>query len=160
MKLLRCAAIALSLIAFAPAYAAGDEPTPVPVINAPTNPADTVAWKTYVSAVVEKIVTPDQSKRIFATFVEYGSDEEKAALHVDFIKNFVGRGIAEGTLILFASPDSPLMATIVEQACANPPKPNMLKGISVIFIGQKAEERRVKAAVRAWGASFTFHEAK
>ncbi len=160
MKLLRCTAIALSLIAFAPAYAAGDEPTPVAVVDAPTNPADAVAWKTYVSAVVKKIVPADQSTRIFATFVEYGSDEEKTARHVEFIKNFVGRGIAEGTLILFASPDSPLMATIVEQAFANPPKPDMLKSINVIFIGQKAEEERVKAAVGAWGASFTFYEAK
>lgn len=160
MKLLRCTAIALSMIAFAPACAAGDEPKPVAVFDAPTDPADTVAWKTYVSAVVTKIVGADQSRPIFATFVEYGSDEETTARHVEFIKNFVWRGIAEGTQILFASPDSPLMASIVEQAFANPPKPNMLKGINVIFIGQKAEQKRVKAAVSAWGASFTFYEAK
>ncbi|MBK8069555.1 MAG: hypothetical protein IPK27_18610 [Rhodanobacteraceae bacterium] len=150
---LACALIGLAACEQAP-------PPPDPAASAPTNPADAVAWKTYVSAVVKKIVPADQSKRIFATFVEYGSDEAKTARHVENIKNFVGRGIAEGTLILFASPDSPLMATIVEQAFANPPKPDMLKSINVIFIGQKAEEERVKAAVGAWGASFTFYEAK
>jgi hypothetical protein len=134
-------------------------PPPDPAKTVPTNPADSAAWKSYVSAVSKTYVPADQSSRIFATFVEHNQDEEKNARTVENINNFIGRGIADGTTILFASPDSPVVAEIIEKAFANP-NPTLLKGIRVIFIGQKAEEERVRAAVTAWGATFVFHEAK
>ncbi len=134
-------------------------PPPDPAKVVPTNPGDSAAWKAYVSAVSKSYVPADQSSRIFATFVEYSQDEEKTARTVENINNFISRGIAEGTTILFASPNSPLVAEIVEKAFANP-NPVLLKGIRVIFIGQKAEEERVRAAVTAWGATFVFHEAR
>jgi hypothetical protein len=134
-------------------------PPPDPAKIVPTNPSDSAAWKKYVAAISKTYVPADQSSRIFATFVEYGQDEEKTARHIENTKNFIGRGIAEGTTLLFASPDSPLMANIVEQAFADP-RADLLKSIRVIFIGQKAEEERVRTAVTAWGATFIFHEAK
>jgi len=141
---------------------AGCEEPPAPVDPAksvPTSPSDSVAWKKYVSAVSKNYVPTDQNSRIFATFVEFGQDEEKNARTVENIKNFIGRGIAEGTTILFASPDSKLMADIIEKAFAEP-QPNLLKSIRVIFIGQTAEKDRVDAAISAWGATLVFHEAK
>lgn len=153
------ASVALACALFTLGACEKAAPPPDPALNVPTNAADSVAWKAYISAVVKKMVPADKSKRIFATFVEQGQDEEKNARTVENIKNFVGRGIADGTLILFASPDSALMADIVEKAFVEP-RPDLLKGISVIFIGQKTEEERVRTAVTAWGATFLFHEAK
>lgn len=150
---LACALFALGACQEAP-------PPPDPAATAPSNPADTVAWKTYLSAVVKKIVPADQSKRIFATFLENAASEELKARTLENVKNFIGRGIAEGTLILFASPDSEQMAAFIELAFAEPPKPDMLKGISVIFIGKATEQERVAAAIAPWGATLVFHEAK
>lgn len=154
------AALALSCALFALGACSEPPPPPDPAASAPTNPADTAAWKTYVGAVVKKIVPADQSKRIFATFLENAASEELRTRTLENVKNFIGRGIAEGTLILFASPDSEQMAAFIEQAFAEPPKPDMLKGISVIFIGKSAEKDRVAAALAPWGATLTFHEAK
>ena len=137
-------------------------PPPDPAKIVPTNPSDSAAWKKYVAAISKTYIPAaqaDQNSRVFVTFVEYGQDEAKTARHIENTKNFIGRGIAEGTTLLFASPDSPLMASIVEQAFADP-RPDLLKGIRVIFIGQKAEEERVRTAVTARGASSVFQEAK
>lgn len=153
------ASVALACALFTLGACEKAAPPPDPALTVPANASDSVAWKTYITAVTKKMIPADKSKRIFATFVEFGSDEAKAARTVENIRNFVARGIADGTLILFASPDSPLMADIVEKAFVEP-KPDLLKGISVIFIGQKAEEERVRTAVTAWGATFVFHEAK
>ena len=137
-----------------------EPPPPVdPTKSVPASPSDSVAWKKYVSTISKNYVPADQSSRIFATFVEFGQDEEKSARTVENIKNFIGRGIAEGTTILFASPDSKLMADIIEKAFAEP-QPNLLKSIRVIFIGQAEEKDRVDAAITPWGATLVFHEAK
>lgn len=157
-RLLACLALACALLALGACQEA--PPPPDPAANAPANPADTLAWKNYVSAVVKKIVPADQSKRIFATFLEHAASDELKTRTLENVKNFIGRGIAEGTLILFASPDSEQMAAFIEQAFAEPPKPDMLKGISVIFIGKAAEQERVAAALAPWGATLIFHEAK
>lgn len=153
------ASVALACALFTLGACEKPAPPPDPAKIVPANPADSAAWKTYVSAVSKTYVPADQSSRIFATFVENGQDAEKSARTVENIKNFISRGIAEGTTILFASPDSPLMTDIIEKAFAEP-KPELLKSIRVIFIGQKAEEERVRAAVTAWGATFVFHEAR
>lgn len=143
------------------ALGACEKPAPPvdPASVVPTNPQDSLAWKKYAAFVSKTLVPADQSSRIYATFVDYGSDEEKSARTVENIKNFIGRGIAEGTTLLFASPDSKLMADIIEKAFAEP-KADTLKSIRVIFIGQKDDQERVRAAVTAWGASYVFHEAK
>lgn len=153
------ASVALACALFALGACQEAAPPPDPAKTVPVNPGDSAAWKAYVSAVSKTYVPADQSSRIFATFVEFNQDEEKTGRTIENIKNFISRGIAEGTTILFASPNSPLMAEIVEKAFAEP-RANLLKGIRVIFIGQKAEEERVRTAVTAWGASFVFHEAK
>lgn len=156
-RLIAPIALACALLTLGACQEAAPPPDPAKVV--PANPADSVAWKAYVSAVSKTLVPADQSSRIFATFVEHNQDPEKTARTVENIKNFIGRGIAEGTTILFASPDSPVVADIVEQAFADP-KADSLKTIRVIFIGQEAERERVRAAVTAWGANFVFHEAK
>lgn len=156
-RLIASIALACALLTLGACQEAAPPPDPAKVV--PANPADSVAWKAYVSAISKTLVPADQSSRIFATFVEHNQDEEKNARTVENIKNFIGRGIAEGTTILFASPDSPVVADIVEKAFADP-KADSLKSIRVIFIGQKAEEERVRAAVTAWGATLVFHEAK
>jgi hypothetical protein len=153
------ASVALVCALFALGACQEAAPPPDPAKTVPTNPADSAAWKAYVSAVSRNYVPADQSSRIFATFVEHAQDEEKNTRTVENIRNFISRGIADGTTILFASPDSVVVTEIIEKAFAEP-NPTLLKGIRVIFIGQKSEEERVRAAVTAWGATFVFHEAR
>jgi hypothetical protein len=128
-------------------------------VTKPANPADTEGWKKYVSAVVKSYVPAGQNARFFVTFAEANQDADKTARLVENTRNFLLRGVAEGTLLPFASPDSKLMADIVEKAFAEP-QADKLKGSKVLFIGSPEEQERVKAAVTPWGAEFVFHEAK
>lgn len=128
-------------------------------VTMPTNPSDTEAWKKYVAAVVKTYVPPGQNARFFVTFAEANQDADKTARLIENTRNFLLRGVAEGTLLPFASPDSALMAEIIEKAFAEP-QADKLKGSKVLFIGKPEEQERVRAAVTAWGAEFVFHEAK
>lgn len=128
-------------------------------VVAPGDRNDTEGWKKYVQSVVRGYVPEGQNARFFVTFAEADQDEEKTGRVVENTRNFLLRGVAEGTLLPFASPDSALMADIVERAFANPQE-GKLKGSKVLFIGNKAESDRVREAVAAWGADFAFHEVK
>lgn len=156
-RLLSALALASALLALG--ACSEPPPPPDPAASAPTSPGDTAAWKTYVQAVGKKIVPADQSKRVFTIFLEHSISDDLRARTLENVKSFVGRGIADGTLMMFASPNSEQMAVFIEEAFAAPPKPDMLKGISVIFIGKASERERVATALAPWGATLIFHEA-
>lgn len=128
-------------------------------VTAPANPADSTAWRKYVQAVAKTYVAPDQNARFYAIFVDYQQDAEKTARQVEQIRTQIAPGLAQGTLLMYASPDSALMAEIIEKAYENP-RADALKGTKVIFVGKPEDAERVKTAVTAWGAEFVLHEAK
>lgn len=128
------------------------------VVTAPTT-NDTEAWRKYVTAVVKGYVPAGQNARFFVTFAEANQDADKTSRMIENTKNFLSRGVAEGTLLPFASPDSKMMADIIEQSFAEP-QADKLKGSKVLFIGKAEDQERVRTAVTAWGAEFVFHEAK
>lgn len=125
----------------------------------PTDINDTEGWKKYVQDVVKTYIPAGQSARPFVTFVEAAPTEERTNQFITNTRNFLLRGVAEGTLLPFASPDSALMADIVEQAFREP-QAGKLKGSKVLFIGTAEYRDRVREAVTAWGADFAFHEAR
>ncbi len=156
-KWLLCALLGLSVLSLAACQQ--EAPKTESLIVMPTNPGDTEGWKKYVSAVVKSYVPAGQNARFFVTFAEANQDAEKTARLVENTRNFLLRGVAEGTLLPFASPDSALMADIVEKAFAEP-QVDKLKGSKVLFIGKSEDQERVRTAVTAWGAEFVFHEAR
>ncbi len=154
----RVLAFATLLCAFTLAACQKEAP-PVAVVTVPTSVTDTAGWKKYVTEVVKTYIPAGKNARPYVTFAEGNQDADKTARQVENTRNFLTRGVAEGTLLVFAAPDSPTMAGIVEQAFAEP-QADKLKGSKVLFIGNAAEQERVRAAVTPWGPEFVFHEMK
>lgn len=153
------ASISLACVLFTLAACQPEAPKEAPAAMAPTNPTDTAGWRKYVQEVAKTYAPGDKSQRFYATYVEHDQDVEKNKRVVDNIKNQIAPGLAEGTLLLYASPDSSIMADIIVEAFAEP-RANALSTTTVIFIGKPQDQERVRAAVGAWGAGFKFHEAK
>jgi outer membrane biogenesis lipoprotein LolB len=126
-------------------------------LSVPTNPADSAAWRKYVQAVAKIYAPADKSARFYAIYTDYQQDPEKSARQIEQIRSQIAPGLAPGTLLMYASPDSALLADIIEKAYENP-RADALKGTKVVFVGKAAEAERVKAAVSAWGAEFVLHE--
>ena len=71
----------------------------------------------------------------------------------------VARGIIAGNMLAYASPASAKMADIVIASFKDVPADTM-KGVRVLFIGDAADDPRVKAAVAPAGVDYVFIEAK
>ena len=71
----------------------------------------------------------------------------------------VQRTVLPGNMLAFGSPDSAKMADLIVTAFTGA-EPTALKGSQVLFIGNPADNERVKAAVEAAGAKYIFVEAK
>lgn len=71
----------------------------------------------------------------------------------------VERTVVPGNMLVFASPDSARMATLIETAFQNAEEGTM-QGVRVLFIGNAQDSDRVKAAVEASSAEYRFFEAK
>lgn len=125
----------------------------------PADASDTTAWRKYVQAVAKSYAPADQNSRFYATFVEHNQDAEKNKRVVENIRNQIAPGLAENTQLLYASPDSAIMADIIVEAFASP-RADALKTVRVIFLGKPEDQERVRAAVSAWGADMVFHEIK
>ena len=69
------------------------------------------------------------------------------------------RGIIEGNMLVFASPDSEKEVEMIEAAFKSVPAGGM-KGVKVVFIGTGVLGERVKAAVEPAGVNYIFEEAK
>lgn len=136
-----------------------EAPKQDPALTMPTNPADAMAWKKYAGNVAKLYAPKDKSGRIYSIYVDHQANEEQIKQRIDQIKNQIAPGLAEGTILLYASPDSKVMADIIVGAFVEP-RADALKGTSVIYLGKAEDQDRVRAAVTAWGAAFTFHEAK
>lgn len=157
-----------ALLAFAAVTlgACKKEDTAAPVVeaaplSAPSDPNDNSAWKAYLKQVIERnyggvtgqtyaYYLPGEGSAEFAG--EYDRLLEKATADA-------GRGIIEGNLLAYGSPASAKMADLVVGAFEGV-APSTMKGVKLIFIGNPADNARVKAAVAPAGVDYVFIEAK
>ena len=140
------------------------EEAPKETVAAPlTAPAgdDIAAWRAYVSDAVTRnmggvsnqpyvYLLPGESSEGFE-----GSYERLA----EKAQTDVARGIIAGNMLAYASPASARMADIVIASFKDVPADTM-KGVRVLFIGDAADDPRVKAAVAPAGVDYVFIEAK
>ena len=131
-----------------------------PTLAVPTG-NDTEAWKAYVQQQVNLELKGEFMRgRPYIYFVPAGEDEETMRQYnaqLDSVAGAVARGIQSGSMIVFASPDSVRLATLVEESFKLA-APNSLKGVRVLFMGKAAERERVTAAVAPSLATFKFIE--
>ena len=131
---------------------------PVAVLSPPTdNNIDT--WKAYVQQQVNLELKGKYMRgRPYIYFVPMGEDEESQRQYtaqLDSVAGSVARGIQSGSMIVFASPDSAKLATLVEESFKLA-APKSLKGVRVLFIGSASERDRVTAAEAPSEATFKF----
>lgn len=133
-------------------------------VKAPlTRPAtnDDAEWGTYLSDVVTRNMG-DITRSPYLYYLP-GSDSpgfEGARLRLqEEVEIAMQRGIVEGNLVAFGSPESTMMADIVVGAFAKV-DPGSMNGVELLFIGDAADNERVKAAVEPAGVNYKFVEAK
>lgn len=124
----------------------------------PASKSDTQAWNAYLSSILSKHLQGMKADSPFAYMIPAGdSDADKAARQrqEQAINQTVQRGVLPGNLLAFAGADSKTTADIVVQAFQGAQK-NSMKGVIVLFIGDKADEQRVQQVVAPTGAKFRF----
>ena len=155
----RLLALVALFLAFSTLTACQKEAPVVAEVTAPTSAADTAGWKKYLTVLIKTYLPKDKNSRAYTIFADANQDAEKTARQVESTRNFLLRGVAEGTMLVLVSPDSAVIATVVEQSFAEP-QTDKLKGSKVLYIGNSTELERIRAAVTPWGPEFVFHELK
>lgn len=132
-------------------------PVPVPTTN------DDNEWAAYLQDVVRRNLGDIRRSPYLYYLPASGSAgfEGAYARLGEQMTTDLMRGIVEGNMIAYGSPESAKMADLVVQAFTEAKvAPGAMKGVRVLFIGGPADAERVKAAIAPTGASFEFIEAK
>ena len=122
---------------------------------------DDAGWRKYLQAVAVQNMG-NITNNPFLYYLVPESDPEfndKYGRQVEAATTTISRGVSPGNMLAFGSPDSTMMGDLVVKAFEGA-KPDALKGSQVLFIGNAADNDRVKAAVEAAGAKYIFVEAK
>ncbi|WP_411832624.1 hypothetical protein [Pseudoxanthomonas mexicana] len=129
-------------------------------LTAPTG-TDDAAWKTYLQEVVINNMGPITNTP-YMYYLPAENDPEfeaKYGRQLEQAKGAMARGITAGNLIAFGSPASARVADLAV-ASFEGVEADTLKGVRVLFIGDAADNARVKVAVEPSGAEYVFVEAK
>jgi hypothetical protein len=122
---------------------------------------DISAWRSYVSdAVTRNMGGTSNQPYVYLLPGESSEDFEGSYERLaEKAETDVARGIIGGNMLAYASPASAKMADIVVASFKDVPADTM-KGVRVLFIGDAADNERVKAAVSPAGVTYVFIEAK
>ena len=157
-RLLLIACLALSVAA------CKKEEAPVKAVAAPlTAPttADDTAWGAYVTDVVKRnIGNITNSPYVYYLPAEDSPDFQGGYDRLlEKAEGDLARGILEGNMLAFASPASAKMGDFIVTAFTGI-DPGSMKGVKVLYIGNAADNERVKAALAPTGVDYVFVEAK
>lgn len=129
-------------------------------VSKPADPNDSAAWGKYLSQVLSQNMQGMTADRPYPYLVPGGdSDEanEQRERQLDNVSTIISRGVTPGNLIALGGPDSSKTADFTVQALQNS-QPGALKGVIILFIGDKADQQRVADAVKPTGAKLRFVE--
>ena len=132
-----------------------------PAVTRPADNNDEQAWGLYLSDVVTRNMG-DISNNPYLYYLPSSESAGFEGAHErlkEEIEVAMQRGIVEGNLIAFGSPESTMMADIVVGAFGKVDAGSM-KGVKLLFIGDAADNERVRAAVEPAGVNYQFIEAK
>jgi len=152
--------IACLVLPFAACKKEEAAPVEKPPVAVPTTD-DKAAWQAYLQDVVprhmEGITNAPYIYRVPAT--ENPQDPEEYQRLLDKAKTDVARGIIKGNMLAYAGLDPAKTADLVVEAFKDV-QPNTMKGVRVLYIGDAANNERVKAAVEPAGVEYVFVEAR
>ena len=159
-SVLAAATLAVALTACKKEAPVADEAAEKKVLTAPAKDDD-AGWKAYLPAVVQENMGTITNNP-FLYYLPPESDPEFAAKYerqVEAATTAMARGVQKGNLLAFGSPASARMADLIEVAFKDVPADTM-SGVRILFIGDAADNPRVKVALEPSGAEYVFVEAK
>jgi len=150
-------------------------------VSKPADPNDIKAWQAYLSQVVEENMgditntpyayfVPDVPVQVAAAgasaakagkagtaAVPASASSAEATLGrvQDQLNEVVQATVLPGNMVAAGGPNSATTAEVLENAFKQA-SPGSFKGVVVLFVGDKADEAAVKAAVEPSGATFKF----
>ncbi|WP_066096005.1 hypothetical protein [Xanthomonas massiliensis] len=130
---------------------------------APALPAkdDNNGWKQYLQTVVGQNLG-SVTNNPYLYYLPPESDPDFQASYdrqVESVTTSISRGVQPGNMLAFGSSASAKMADLI-QAAFKGVAPNSMKGVRVLYIGEAADNDRVKAVIEPTGADYVFVEAK
>lgn len=135
---------------------------PVERVSAPAG-NDPEGWKAYMRQELQPHMDQRRFRRPFSYFIpavdltaaDATEQQRQFDAQAEAVQNAVGRGIQAGTMLSFAGPDSPAIATVIENAFKLA-APQSLKGVRIVVIAKPEERARIEAAIVPSGAEFIY----
>lgn len=149
MKLFKLMMLLCALLGLAACGGGETEAPKAAVVTAPTG-TDELEWKKFVSAAIKPHYK--QGTRVWNYLILPGGDNVRK---LETLANAVRDGLAPPQLFVFAGPDAAVADLVIEGFKEG--KPDTLGGNSLLFVGKRVDEARVRAAVEPSGMSFLFH---
>ncbi len=158
MKTLSCLLLMACMVLPFSACKKAEAPAPVQkaALTAPKTD-DRQAWVDYLNDVVSR----NRGTIVNEPFVYFLPGESSPDFEgqykrlADKAQSDVARGIIAGNMLTYASPASAKMADLVSAAFQGVPADSM-KGVKMLFVGQPADNERVKTAVAPTGVDYVF----
>jgi len=160
VHVLLIASLALGFAACKKEEAAAPAAEAQPALAAPSKDDD-AGWKKYLQEVaLQNMGNISNSPFLYYLPPESDTDfQAKYDRQVESATTAIGRGIQSGNMLAFGSSASGKMADLIAAAFAKV-EPNTMKGVRVVYIGNAADNARVKTVIQPTGAEYIFVEAK
>lgn len=126
-------------------------------LTRPTNATDIKAWQGYLTQIVQENIG-DVTATPYMYFVppSDGPTPSGTLSRVQGqLNDIVAATVLPGNMVAAGGPSSATTAELLENAFKTA-APGSFKGVVVLFIGDKADEPAVKAAIDPSGATFKF----
>ncbi len=160
-RLLLAAGLAtLSLTACKKEEAKTEETVVVAPVAVPAG-EDKAAWQPYLASIAKA----NMEGVVNAPYAYFLPGESSADFQGEYdrllerVQMDMSRGIIEGNMLLFGSPARTKLADLVVAGFQDA-KPNTMKNVKVVFVGDAADKDRVGAAVAPSGVNYVFVESK
>lgn len=114
-------------------------------------------WQPYLSSVA-KANMDGVTNAPYAYFLPGESSEDFKGEYdrlLERVQLDISRGIVEGNMLLFGSPARTQLADLIIAGFKDA-KPNTMKNVKVVFVGDPADKDRVQAAVAPAGVNYVF----
>lgn len=122
---------------------------------------DKAAWQPYLASVAKA----NMEGIVNAPYAYFLPGESSADFQGEYdrllerVQMDMSRGIIEGNMLLFGSPARTKLADLVV-AGFQEAKPNTMKNVKIVFVGDPADKDRVQAAVAPSGVNYVFVSSK
>lgn len=131
------------------------EEAPVAAVAGLPTGNDKSEWNKYMNVVVKPHFKQGETMRVWPYLVIPGETEENAR-KLETLQQSVVNGLQPGQLFVYLGPDSTVTADLVVEGFKEA-KPDTLTRSTLIFVGKRTDEERVKTAVVPSGMTFVFH---